>query len=124
LGTIMVAWDYGREGARALADAMPILKLAGRVHIVSVFGEKGLNTHCTAADLGKYLSAHAVTYSIETPTLHQGSIGDFLTEQAQTCGADMMVMGAFGHSRLREFVLGGATRSIMREPSLPIFMSH
>ena len=124
LGKVLVAWDYSREAARTMADALPILARAKEVHILSVFGEKGLKTNCVASDLEKYLAAHKVQHQIDQVTIKDGTIGDCLLSHASEIKADLLVMGAFGHSRLREFVLGGATRTILSESRLPVFLSH
>jgi len=124
LDRLVVAWDYSREAARALCDAMPLLALAKQVHVVSVFGEKGIHTTATASDLDRFLSAHDIKYVRHQETLKSGSIGEFLMQYATDLNADMLVMGAYGHSRLREFILGGATRGVLGDPLLPVFLSH
>ena len=124
LDSVVVAWDGSREAARALADAMPILTLARRVHVLSVFGEKGLETGGTAADLDRYLAAHRVNYTRADRTLTQGTIDTLFADYAAEAGADLLVMGAYGHSRFREFVLGGATKGMVTAPPLPVLLSH
>jgi nucleotide-binding universal stress UspA family protein len=122
LKRILVAWDYSREAARALADALPLLSRAESVRILSIFGEKGIHTSCVAGDLEKYLATHQVKYSINHVTMKEGGIGDCVMSQAED--ADLLVMGAYGHSRLREFILGGATQAILAGARLPVFLSH
>jgi nucleotide-binding universal stress UspA family protein len=124
LDTIMVAWDYSREAARTLSDAMPLLERARQVHVVTVSGEKGIHTTCTETDLDKFLSGHGLSYVLHRPSLKSGSIGEFLQRQAMDLKADMLVMGAYGHNRLQEFVLGGATRGILKHVALPTFLSR
>lgn len=124
LDLIVVAWDYSREAARALGDALPLLIRAKRVHILSIFGEKGIHTSCGSADLEKYLTAHRVKFVVADRTLTDGSVSELLASYAAETGADMLVMGAYGHSRFREFVLGGATRGMLSDPPLPVFLSH
>lgn len=124
LDRVVVAWDYSREAARALSDALPLLALAKQVHIVSVFGEKGIHTTCATSDLDKFLCAHNVKYVLQQETLKSNSISEFLMEYALDQNADMLVMGAYGRSRLREFVLGGASHGVLGDPLLPIFLSH
>lgn len=124
LDRVVVAWDYSREAARAMADAMPILCRAREVHILSIFGEKGMHTTCVAGDLEKYLTAHQVRHVIDRVTLKDGSIGDSMMSHARDVNADLLVMGAYGHSRLREFVLGGATQSVLADAQLPVLLSH
>ena len=124
LENVVMAWDYSREAARALSDAMPILTRAKRVHVVSILGEKGLRTTSTFCDLEKYLAAHKVIHVVEQRTPEQGGVAEALMACAQELQADMLVMGAYGHSRFREFVLGGATRGMLSNPALPVLVSH
>ncbi|HJT41939.1 MAG TPA: universal stress protein [Rhizomicrobium sp.] len=124
LDNVVVAWDYSREAARAMADALPILVKAKKAHILSVLGEKGIHTTCAVGDLEKYLAAYQVKYTLEQVSLKDVTIGDRVLSYASEVKADMLVMGAYGHSRLREFVLGGATRGVLSDPKLPIFVSH
>ena len=124
LDRIVVAWDWSREAARALTAALPIIACAKHVHIVTVFGEKHIQTTCTHADLEKYLAAHHVKYSLDQAELEGNSIASALMDHAERVDADLLVMGAYGHSRLQEFILGGATREILQDPPLPVFLSH
>jgi nucleotide-binding universal stress UspA family protein len=124
LNRVVVAWDHSREAARAMADAMPILSKARDVHILSVLGEKGIRTTCVAGDLEKYLTAHKMNYVIDRITLKEGGIGDCVMSHAMDINADLLVMGAYGHSRLREFILGGATQAILADTRLPVLLSH
>ena len=120
----MVAWDYSREAARALADAMPILRRAKMVHIVSVTGEKAIRTTSVPSDLEKYLTAHKVNYAVEQISLKGSSVADCVMSLARGVNADILVMGAYGHSRLWEFIMGGATQGILSDTRLPILLSH
>jgi nucleotide-binding universal stress UspA family protein len=124
LENVVVAWDFGREAARALSDALPILTKAKRVHIFSVLGEKHMRTTAGTGDLEKYLGSHGIKYRLEETTLAEGPVGECLAAQIVKTNADMLVMGAYGHSRFREFVLGGATRGMLADPAIPIFLSH
>jgi len=124
LENVVVAWDYSREAARALSDAMPILARAKRVHVVSISGEKNLRTTSTFCDLEKYLAAHKVNHVVEQRPLAEGGVAGTLAACARGLQADMLVMGAYGHSRFREFVLGGATRGMLSNPALPVLVSH
>src|SRR6185312_13621385 len=109
---------------RAMADALPLLKRAREVHVVTVLGEKHVRTHATRSDLEKFLTAHGLHFSLHDTALGGDDIGPFLMDHAVAAGADLLVMGAYGHSRLREIVLGGATRAVLRDPILPVFLSH
>jgi nucleotide-binding universal stress UspA family protein len=94
------------------------------VHVLSVLGEKGLRTTSTFCDLEKYLAAHKVNHVVEQRTLKDGGVAEAVTAYAQEVKADLLVMGAYGHSRFREFILGGATQGILSDPPLPVFLSH
>ncbi|HKQ10094.1 MAG TPA: universal stress protein [Rhizomicrobium sp.] len=124
LDNVVVAWDYSREAARAMGDALPILAKAKKVHVLSVLGEKGIHTTCALGDLEKYLATHQVKYVLDEVLLKGITISDCVMSYAREVKADMLVMGAYGHSRLREFVLGGATRGALSNPKLPVFVSH
>jgi nucleotide-binding universal stress UspA family protein len=89
-----------------------------------VLGEKGIHTTCALGDLEKYLAAHQVKYVLDQVPLDGAAIGERVLSYAGDVKADMLVMGAYGHSRWREFVLGGATRGALSNPTLPVFVSH
>ena len=120
----MIAWDYSRVAARAVGDAMPLLTKAKRVHIVTVTDDKELRPRMDAHELARHLARHGVAVVIDQALRGNMSIGDALFRQAAAINADLMVMGGFGHSRLRDFILGGATQQILTWAPLPILMSH
>lgn len=124
LNTVAMAWDFSREAARALTDAMPILATAQKVLVFSVSEEKGLQTTGGTDDLKSFLAAHSIRYEMQNVALKNESIGEAIMRHALEGNADLLVMGAYGHSRFREFVLGGATRSVITDPPLPVFLSH
>jgi nucleotide-binding universal stress UspA family protein len=124
LDRIVVAWDWSREAARALSAALPLIALARSVQVVTVFGEKAIETTSTRGDLEKYLAAHQVKYNLDQVELNGKSIGNALMDYSERFNADLLVMGAYGHSRIQEFVLGGATRQVLRDPLLPVFLCH
>jgi nucleotide-binding universal stress UspA family protein len=124
LKTIMVAWDFSRAAARAVADAIPILEKAREVRIVTVTNEKTLDSKHSAEELAKNLSRHGIDVILDKVDAAGHSIGKVLQMQAVSSAADLLVMGAFGHSRFREFVLGGATKSLLSKPLIPVLFSH
>lgn len=124
LDRIVVAWDWSREAARALSDAMPLFSFAREVHILTIFGEKHIETTASRADLERLLASHNVKAACHQRDLGKARIGDALLAYADSVNADLLVMGAYGHGRLQEFVLGGATREILRNPPLPLLLSH
>jgi nucleotide-binding universal stress UspA family protein len=124
LDNVMVCWDGSRPAARAIGDAMPLLVKAGRVEIVIITNERGKEDEIEGADMGQHLARHGL--KIDVHRIAGGGIdtADALLSHAADSGADFMVMGGYGHSRLREFVLGGVTRSILRSMTIPVLMSH
>jgi nucleotide-binding universal stress UspA family protein len=124
LETVAVAWDFSRAAARAIADALPLLERAKRVRVVTVTREKALDTKHSAEELAKNLARHGIDVVLDMVDAKGSPIGDVLESYTRSHRADLLVMGAYGHSRLREFVLGGATRSLLSKPPLPILFSH
>ena len=124
LDTIAVAWDMSRSAARAVGDALPLLKDAKSVQILVGRGEKAIPSTNPAASLIEYLAAHDIRAAVDEFDVSQRKIGDALLERADSHKADLLVMGAFGHSRLREFVFGGATRRVLDASAIPLFLSH
>jgi len=124
LDTVVVAWDFSRAASRALADAMPLLRMAKSVRVFTVRGEKDIPQHQSLKDVDRHLRMHGVAAIFDDVDIGDRSIGDAMRNYLAERKADLFVMGAFGHSRLREFVLGGATRSILGKPPVPVFVSH
>jgi len=124
LERVMVCWDGSRAAARAVADAMPLLELAGSIEVVSVTNERGKYDEIEGADMGLHLARHGVKVAVTRITRGNIDVVDALLSHAADSGADFMVMGGYGHSRLREFVLGGVTRGILHSMVVPTLMSH
>jgi nucleotide-binding universal stress UspA family protein len=123
---VLVAWNGGREAARAAFDALPLLKGADVVRIlwVNPGDEEELAQDVPAADLATALARHKVRAEAAEVTRGDREVGQTLLDAAQEMGADLLVMGCYGHSRLREYVLGGATRVLLRRMTIPVLMSH
>lgn len=124
LETAVVAWDFSRPAARAVADALPILEKTKQVFVVTVANEKAIATERSGAELAKHLARHGVNVTLETVDAGPHGIGDVLETYVKSHNADLLVMGAFGHSRLRDFILGGATQSMLAQPLVPTLLSH
>ena len=124
LDRVMVCWDGSRPATRAIADAMPLLERAGLVEVVIVANERGKLDEIPGADMGQHLARHGL--KVDVKRISEGSIdvADALLSHAADFSADFIVMGGYGHSRLREFVLGGVTHSILRSMTAPTLMSH
>lgn len=123
---VLVAWNASSQAARAVNDALPFLKRAATVTILSVNPEGGDGAHgdVPGADIALHLARHGV--KAEAAHIHADDIevGDMILSRAADYGADLIVMGAYGHARLREIVLGGATRSLLEQMTAPVLMSH
>ncbi len=124
LNAATIAWDFTRQAARAVGDALPLLVRAKRVHIVTVASEKRIDTKRSGPELAKHLARHGVEVILDRADAAGRPIGETLEAAARSHDSDLLVMGAYGHSRLREFILGGATRSMIARPPMPIFFSH
>ena len=124
LDTVVIAWDFSRAAARALRDALPLLTAVKDVRVLSVLNEKHIVTERTIDDLKRHLSAHGISFAHDEVDIAGSHIGDVLRAHVKDTHADMLVMGAFGHSRVREFILGGATASMLLDPPIPVFLSH
>jgi len=124
LDTIGLAWDFSRPAARALADSLPLLITAKSVRVVTVTNEKKIETRRSSSELARHLAAHGVEVVMEKQDLAGLTIGGALKKYAAMHNLDLLVMGAYGHSRLRDFVQGGATTSMVDSPPLPVFLSH
>lgn len=121
----LVAWSHTRESARAANDALPLLKRAEKVTIVMVNpadDEEG--SEVPSLDIAQHLARHGVKAEAAQTVARDVDIADVLLSRASDLDADMLVMGCYGHSRLRELVLGGTTRKILGEMTVPIFMAH
>ena len=120
----MIAWDFSRVAARALADALPLLRRASAVTLVSFGDDKDFSSSLSRDDVMASLRRRGV--EAEFRQLERGGreIGDAINDAAADCDADLLVMGGFGHSRVRDFVLGGATRTMLSAPRLPTLISH
>jgi nucleotide-binding universal stress UspA family protein len=123
---VLLAWNATREATRAANDALPLLKRAARVTVLSVNPRVGPRKHgeVPGADIALHLARHGVRAQAASVTADEVRVDDILLSQAADESADLLVMGAYGHSRLGELVLGGATRHILRQITVPVFMSH
>src|SRR6202166_2932577 len=124
LDRVMVCWDGGRQAARAIADAMPILEKAGKVEIVIVANERGKEDEIEGADMGQHLARHGLKVDVKRISGGKIDVADALLSHVADSATDFIVMGGYGHSRLREFILGGVTHSILRSMTAPVLLSH
>jgi nucleotide-binding universal stress UspA family protein len=124
LDRIMACWDGSRAATRAIADAMPFLQKAKQVEIVIVSDRPGKKDEVPGADLGQHLARHGLKVDVKRITSPEIDVPSTILSYAADSSADMIVMGGYGHSRLREFVLGGATRGLLESMTVPVLMSH
>lgn len=124
LSKVMIAWDGSRVAARAVADAIPFLVQAKQVVIAEVADEKLLPDQQASERLLKYLNERDVNASTVTLDLAGRSISECLQSEALALHIELLVMGGFGHSRVRDFILGGATKGLIADIQIPTLMSH
>ena len=121
---VLIAWDRSREATRAIHDALPMLVRASSVTVMEVETRVARRGHIAGADLARHLARHGVKAEVSSTTSSDIDVADIILSRSVDLGADLLVMGAYGHSRLRELVLGGVTRQILAQMTLPVLMSH
>jgi nucleotide-binding universal stress UspA family protein len=122
LDRVMACWDGSRPAARAIADAMPLLSRAGQVDVVIV--EQAKSDEVPGADVAQHLARHGLKVTVQRIARGDLDVKDALLNYAADSAADLVVMGGYGHSRMREFVLGGVTRGMLASMTVPTLMSH
>lgn len=123
---VMVAWDASGRAARALADALPIMTQADRVIVLIATGDQeGNHGDDPGADIALHLARHDINVEVRRIPLGADiETADLLLSQVSDLGAEMMIMGGYNHSRIRETIFGGVTRKILKTMTVPVFMSH
>lgn len=121
---IAIAWDGSARSARAVGDALPLLKAAQAVSVIVVAGEKDLSRAASGRDLLAYLALHGVTGELAMIQAVGGDVAEALRRHLVAAKDEMLVMGAFVHSRFRQAVLGGVTRSLLQSSPVPLFLAH
>lgn len=121
---ILACWDGSHNAARAIADAMPFLMRAKQVELVTVAADGKADESITGLNIAHHLSRHDVNVEVRNIVAHGQDVSLRIRSHAAQQSADLIVMGGYGHSRLREFVLGGATRSMLESTVVPTLMSH
>jgi nucleotide-binding universal stress UspA family protein len=124
LGKVLVGWDGSRSAARAAADAMPFLTRAEAIEVLIVAGERGKGDEIPGADIGHHLARHGLKVDVKRIVATDTDVANTILSYVADAGADLIVMGGYGHSRLREFILGGVTRGILEAMTVPTLMSH
>ncbi|MCW3475046.1 universal stress protein [Limobrevibacterium gyesilva] len=123
---VLVGWNASAESARALNDAIPLLLHAKKVTVLAINPRRGIagDGDVPAADIALHLARHGIKAEAAHTVAVDISEGDALLSYAADLGADMLVCGMYGHSRLRELVFGGVTRNLLSHMTVPVFMSH
>ena len=125
LAMAVVAWDGSRVAARAVADAVPFLELANTVRLIKITGDKPLDADDGLDALRSHLYRHGIDASVDSEPLSYGEgAGEAIARYCYRNDAGLLVMGAYGHSRVRDFIVGGATKHFMAETPLPVLLSH
>lgn len=121
----VIAWDGSREAARALTDAIPLLRLSKSVQVLIINPEKQGEAHGEepGADIALYLARHGIKIEVATRFGAHGT-GATILAVCKELSADLLVMGGYGHSRFREMIMGGTTRTILEKMTIPVLMSH
>ena len=124
LDRVMVCWDGSRAATRAIADSLPLLRKAKQVEVVMVANGRAKSDEIPGADLGQHLARHGLKVDVKRITSPDIDVASTILSYAADTSADFLIMGGYGHSRLREFVLGGVTRGLLESMTVPVLMSH
>jgi nucleotide-binding universal stress UspA family protein len=124
LDHVMLCWDGSRSAARAAADAMPFILRAKAVEIVIVASEPTKSDELPGADMAHHLARHGARVELKRIVTSETDVASTILSHAADNSADFLVMGGYGHSRLREFILGGVTRGILASMTIPTLLSH
>jgi len=124
LDRVLVCWDGSRTAARAAADALPFLTRAKTTEIVTVTNDKSQAEELPGADIAKHLARHGLNVELKRLVAGDVDTANIILSYAADTSADLIVMGGYGHSRFREFVLGGVTRGLLTSMTVPTLMSH
>jgi nucleotide-binding universal stress UspA family protein len=123
---VLVGWDASREATRAVNDAMPLLAAASEVTVLSIDPQQNPEGHgeVPGADITLHLARHGVAATVESTVSAGIGVGNVLLSRASDLNADLLVMGAYGHSWAQELLFGGATRTVLASMTLPVLMAH
>lgn len=124
LEKVVCCWDGSRTAARAINDALPLLKKANAVELLIVEDETTANEQVKGTEIGRHLARHDIKVAVETIPAADMDVANAILSHVAGSPTSLLVMGGYGHSRLREFVFGGATRGMLSAMTVPVFMSH
>jgi nucleotide-binding universal stress UspA family protein len=120
----LVCWDGSKPAARAIADAIPLLRRADKIEVITIAEAGKVTEEFPGAEIGQHLTRHGLKIEIKRIDVAKIDVGNTILSYAADVGADFVVMGAYGHTRIREFVLGGVTNTILSSMTVPVLMSH
>ena len=123
LDRVMLCWDGSRNAARAVGDAMPLLQRAGKISVVTIDSTERRNT-IRGTLIAEHLARHQLKVDLNPIVAPDSEVANVILSQAADSATDLIVMGAYGHTRFREFILGGATRDMLASMTVPVLMSH
>ena len=122
--TALICWDGSKQAARAVADAMPFLRKAKRIQIITVAEERKITEDFPGAEIAQHLTRHELKVQTKRIDVEDIDIANAILSHATDIDADFIVMGAYGHTRLREFIFGGVTAQVLATMTVPVLMSH
>lgn len=124
--TVLLCWNASREAARAASEALPVLKAAAKVIVLVIDAKSSLAGHGAepGTDAATWLARHGVKVAVQRDTAADDAVGATILSRAADHAVDLIVMGLYGHSRLREMVLGGASRTLLGSMTVPVLMAH
>ncbi len=124
--TVMLCWNAGRESARAASDALPFLRSASKVIVLVVDPRSSADGHGAepGADVAAWLVRHGVEVTVQRDVAADADVGNVILSRAADHDVDLIVMGLYGHSRMREMVLGGVSRTLLAAMTVPLFIAH
>jgi nucleotide-binding universal stress UspA family protein len=124
LERVLVCWDAGRSATRAVGDAMPFLQRSKSIQIVTVSSGRRHNDEILGADIGEHLARHGLKIDVKQLVADDIDVSNAILSHAADSGADVIVMGGYGHTRIRKFVFGGTTLGMLRSMTVPTLMQH
>jgi nucleotide-binding universal stress UspA family protein len=122
--TAMLCWNGSREAARAAAGALPLLKAADKVIVLTIDPAKTSDGDVPGADVAEWLARHGVKVTVQRDSAANSDVGEVILSRAADHDVDLIVMGLYGHSRMREMVLGGASRTLLASMTAPLLIAH
>jgi nucleotide-binding universal stress UspA family protein len=122
--TAMLCWNDSREATRAATAALPLLKAAEKTIVLIIDPKSGVGRDEAGADVAQWLARHGVNVTVQRDTAGDSDVGGVILSRAADHDVDLIVMGIYGHSRMREWVLGGASRTLLASMTAPLLVTH